>query len=154
MPTLSVTEQINAPLDHVFDLFTDLEHAAEHISGIDRVEILTDGPIGVGTRWRETRTMWGKAATEEMEITEFSLNDRYTAVAESFGARYLSRFRFTRNGATTDVTMEFEVIPISLAAKLLTPLAGLMNRSVLNCIKQDLLDLKQVAESDSGTDRT
>jgi len=152
MPKVSVTEQIDAPLERVFDLFTDLEHAGENISGIDRVEILTDGPTGVGTRWRETRTMWGKEATEEMEITEFSAGDRYTAVAENFGARYLSTFRFTRNGTGTDVTMDFEVIPVSLVAKLFTPLAGLMSRSVVNCVKQDLADLKQIAESETAKD--
>lgn len=151
MAMLSATEHIEAPLEQVFDLFTDLEHAAENLSGIDDVEILTDGPIGVGTRWRETRTMWGKQHAEEMEISQFALNDHYTVVAESGGARYLTTFRFRRAGEGTDVTIEFRVVPLSVAAKLMQPLSGVMTRTVRRSMEQDLRDLKAVAEAGNAS---
>lgn len=47
---------INAPIEKVFDVFTDLEKAPERVKGIAKLEIL-EGPlrIQVGTKWRETR---------------------------------------------------------------------------------------------------
>ena len=55
----------------------DVEHAADTLSGIGAVEMLTEGPYAVGTRWRETRSMMGMTASEEMEVTE--VEDQRTA---------------------------------------------------------------------------
>jgi len=49
---------------------TDLEGSAERLSGVNEAEILERPEFGLGTRWRETRTMFGKEATEEMVVTE------------------------------------------------------------------------------------
>jgi carbon monoxide dehydrogenase subunit G len=147
MKPVTVTRHINAPVDRVEALFTDLEHAADHITGIKRVEMLTEGPFGVGTRWKETRVMFGKEATEEMEITEYVPGDHYVAEAESCGAHYRSVVRYEPSGEGTDVTMEFGAEPISFLAKLMTPLSGLMTKTLVKCIEQDLSDLAQIAES-------
>jgi hypothetical protein len=34
MATVTVSQQIAAPVDQVFRLFTDIAHAPEHVSGI------------------------------------------------------------------------------------------------------------------------
>ena len=68
---LTVSKQISAPHQAVFEKFTDFAHVAENVRGIERMEILTDGPIGQGTRFRETRIMFNREATEEMEITDW-----------------------------------------------------------------------------------
>ena len=152
MPGLAVVETINAPIDRVFELATDLPRAAQHIDGIDKIELLTEGPIGMGTRWRETRTMMGREATEEMWITAFdppsgSTEASYTAEAESCGCHYWSTFSFEAIGDTTQVTMGFRGEGRSLMAKLMSPLSGLMMGSIKKMIAQDLADLKRVAEA-------
>ncbi len=55
MTTVTVTSQIAAPVEKTFAMFTDIEHATEHVSGIKEVEMLTPFKFGLGTRWRETR---------------------------------------------------------------------------------------------------
>ena len=67
---IQVTRTIDAPPEIVWTLITDIANSPQVISGIDSVTILgsTEG-FGVGTRWRETRTMFGKEATEEMEVS-------------------------------------------------------------------------------------
>ena len=60
-----MSEHVTAPREVVFEVAADFHNAAElNIQGIDSLEVLTDGPIGVGTRFRETRVMMGKSSTE------------------------------------------------------------------------------------------
>jgi hypothetical protein len=91
--------------------------------------------------------MFGKEATEEMEITEYVPGEHYVTEAESCGARYRSVFRFAPSGEGTDVTMEFGAEPISFFAKLMSPLSGMMMKSVIKLIEQDMADLARSAES-------
>ena len=65
MAAVSVSTQIAAPVAEVFALFTDLKNAPGRVKGIKRIELLTNGPVGVGTRFRETRVMFKRDATEE-----------------------------------------------------------------------------------------
>ena len=147
MEPITVTRHIAAPPERVEALLTDIEHAADRISGITRVEMLSEGPFRVGTRWRETRVMFGKAATEEMVVTEYVPADRYTVEAESCGSRYRSTFRWEPTAEGTRVSMELGATPVSLLAKLMMPLSGLMTKSVIKCIEQDLSDIARAAES-------
>jgi carbon monoxide dehydrogenase subunit G len=151
MSAVSVSTRVAAPVAEVFALFTDLKNAAGRVKAIKRIELLTNGPVGVGTRFRETRVMFKRDATEEMEITEFEPNRRYTVGANSCGARFTSIFQFRPDGDGTVVTLEINSKPVSLLAKLLSPLAGLMKGMMLKCVQQDLNDLKAVAESTART---
>jgi large subunit ribosomal protein L30 len=63
---------------------------------------------GKGTRWRETRNIYGKEAIEEMEITDFQPNKRYTVEANTHGTLYITVFKFTAVKGGTKVTIEFE----------------------------------------------
>ncbi len=147
MKSVTVARHIHAPIERVYELFTDLEHAADRIKGLERVEMLSEGPFGVGTRWRETRTMFGKEATEEMVIASCEPPNMYVADAASHGSEYRSIWRFAPSGDGTDVAMEFQATPVSLMAKLMTPLAGLMMKSVVKLLEADLDDLAKVAEA-------
>lgn len=153
MADLSVSELIAAPTPRVYALATDLARAAEHIDGIDKIELLSEGPFGPGTKWRETRTMMGKSATEVLEITAAAAPESpadagsYTAECESCGAHYWSTFTFTPEGEGTRVTMSWRWKTVSLMARLMSPLSVLMMGSVKKMIAQDLADLKRVAEA-------
>lgn len=147
MKPLTVTRRVNAAPDRVEAIVTDIPRAADHISGITRIEMLTDGPFGPGTRWRETRVMFGRPSTEEIEIVEYVPGRHYVAEARSCGTRYRSTFRWQADGDQTRVSVEFHATPLSFAARLFSPLAGLMARPILRCLEQDLTDLARVAES-------
>jgi carbon monoxide dehydrogenase subunit G len=55
--------------DKVFRLATDIDRFGEWMPGFVRVERLTEGPTRAGSKWRETRKMFGHEATEEFEVT-------------------------------------------------------------------------------------
>lgn len=154
MTRLTVTETIAASPKRVFALATDLAGAADRIGGMDSLEVLTDGSFGVGTRWRETRRMFGKASSEEMTVTAFEPGRSYTTEAKSCGCRYVSGFACepTDDGAThTSVT--FEAVPVTMTARVMTtlmaPLAGKMKRQLQTMLAADLADLRRAAEANS-----
>ena len=41
MTTVTVSTQIEAPIERAFELFTDVERGATHVSGIKKTEMLT-----------------------------------------------------------------------------------------------------------------
>jgi carbon monoxide dehydrogenase subunit G len=142
------SEHINAPVEKVFAVASDVEHATEVISAITKMEVLTAGPVGVGTRFRETRVMFGKEATEEMEFTAFDPPRSYTLVADSHGCHYVSTFRFTPEGAGTRVDFEFTGDAHSFGAKVMSAVMGpLMKGTMRKMLAKDLLELKRYAES-------
>lgn len=139
---LDITQDIAAPPDQVFARIADIPNWADHISGIDRVEMLTEGPVQVGTRFRETRTLMGKQATEEMTVAEFDPPNSITFTAESHGSRYCSGHVCERTPAGTRVRMHFEGTPVTLGAKLCAPLTFLFAPVMRKCVAQDLEDLR------------
>lgn len=147
MASVSVEKVIDAPVEKVFDLATDLKGAPGRVRKILRLEVLTDGPVGKGTRFRQTRRMFNREATEEMEITEFEPPGRYVVEAESHGARYRSEFVFTPEGAGTKLVMNFEATPVSMMAKVMAPMMKGMMGAVAKEIEQDLDDIKAAAEA-------
>lgn len=147
MTRLVLTQHIAAHVEKVFDLATDLPHAAEHVAAIDRIEMLTEGPVGVGTCWRETRTMFGRESTEEFEITHFDRPTIYTAGGESCGAQFAFAFQFVEIDGGTEVALAVEFKPVTFFAKLMSPLGVFMMGGMKKAVRRDLLDLKQRAEA-------
>ena len=64
MPRLHETIDTHLPLDDAFAFVSDFANAPKRIKSILRVNVLTPGPVGVGTRFTETRVMFGREATE------------------------------------------------------------------------------------------
>ena len=146
MAAVTVTQRIEAPVETVFRLATDVDHWAGRITGITKVERLTNGPVGVGTRFKETRMMFGKQATETMEFSAFEPNRRYQLTADSCGALYQTEFRFEPDGTGTRLSVDMRVTARSFFAKLMKPLAWLMCGMMKKCLMKDLDDLKAAAE--------
>ena len=147
MPSVEVQKIIAAEPGRVFRVATDVASIAETMSGVDSVEVLTEGPVGEGTRWRETRTMYGKKATEEMWVTGFDPPRSFVVEAASHGAHYRSEFTFEPDGEGTRLTLVFEARPVSRLARLLSFLTAAMMNSVRKLLEQDMEDVKRVAES-------
>lgn len=147
MANVNFTKHIKANPDRTFEIFTDFESAERRIEGIKKLELLTDGPIGKGTRFRETRTMFGKETTEEMEITDFRPGRSYTVGGESCGSVWSSTFKFAPNDDGTEVSMEMSFRPVSMFAKVMSPLSFLFIGTCKKMMEKDLEDLRKAAES-------
>jgi uncharacterized membrane protein len=138
---------INAPIQKVFDVFSDVQKIEQRIKGIQKVEILSDVKQGKGLKWKETRLMFGKTATEIMWITSFTQNKSYEVEAQSHGTKYHTVYTFTEvNKNTTEVNMVFSGKPISFGAKVMGLLSFAFVGSVKKALLADMQDLKRVCE--------
>lgn len=144
---VQVSKFINAPVEKVFDVFSDITQIENRIEGITKIEILSDVTSGVGTRWRETRMMFGREATEEMEISALTPNKSYEVVAESRGTKYHTIYTFTSQSDGTQVNMVFSGEAVSFAAKLMTPMAYLLKGTIRKALEKDMDELKKLCES-------
>ncbi|MFI8291719.1 SRPBCC family protein [Streptomyces sp. ms191] len=144
-----VERRIEATPGPVWEALTDLKGMERVLSGVNRVEVLTEGGFGVGTRWRETRTMFGKEATEEMYVTASEPPDRYVTEAHSHGMHYVTEFALRPAGTgATMVRMTFSATPAGGAATglLARLLGGLGARAVRRAVAQDLTDVAASVE--------
>ena len=144
---IRASKYIAAPIDVTFDVFSDITKAQERVNGITKVEMLSDVKQGVGTRWRETRIMFGREATEEMEISALQPNKSYEVVASSRGINYHSKYTFTEKDGGTLVEMVFSGEAQTLPAKLMIPLGYLFKNATIKALEADMNDLKAVAEA-------
>jgi len=143
------SQLIKAPVERVFEVFADIANCAGRIKGITKVEVLSETRSGLGLRWRETRVLFGKEATEEMEVTAFDAPKSYVVEARSHGMHYVTTFTFEpgAGAGSTQVSWVFDGKALSLGAKLMTPLMLLFKGATEKMMKQDLLDLKAYLEN-------
>jgi len=136
MASMTITKRVDAPVELTFAAFTDLDHAAANVSDIVRIERLSKGPMHVGTRWRETRRVRRREATEDLEVSAFGRNEYYTVVSDSCGPVISSTFRFVRRGTATDVVLELDVSSTPLVDKLRSPVDRIMMSAMRGCVQQ------------------
>lgn len=145
---ISIDIEIKAPKEKVWKVITDIENSAKVISGIDEIEILnrTKDTI-VGLKWKETRTIFGKSATETMWITETKENNYYKTRAESNGAVYHTVLKLTEKGENTVLSLEFSSIAVTFKGKIMAFIFGfILKKSMKKLIEKDLVDIKTFIE--------
>lgn len=140
---------VEAPRERAFAVYSDIASAPSRIPDIKKVEMLGDGPVGVGTKWRETRVMFGKEHTETLEITEFRAPEFYAVGAESCGMVYRTTFAFRDAGpGRTEVEMTFGGQARTMMAKVMgAVMAPMMKGMMRKCLMGDLAALKRACES-------
>lgn len=147
-PQLRLTQHVDAPAASVWAVLTDVEHAADTLSGVEAVEMLTEGPYAVGTRWRETRTMMGMTASEQMEVTEVEDGHRTVVAAQNGEVAYRTVFTVREKPTGTDLTMVFgaEMPAQRGLTKLLGAVMGRIGlRASQRAMEQDLQDIAAAA---------
>ena len=142
MKAVTVVTQIPAPVERVFAVFTDLEHAAGRVSNIKKIEVLTPAGFELGARWLETRAVLGQSDTAEMEVTAFETNRAYTITHHKAGTRIDTMFAFEPLGNGTKVRVEFALDSHGLPPGLLAPLGWAVAGTVEEALNRDLADLK------------
>ena len=146
MTTVTVATVVAAPVERVFGVFTDVEHSAERVSNIQKVEMLTVGGVKLGSRWLETREILGHPDSAEMEITAFERSRTYTITHQKAGARIDAVFTFESVNEGTRVQIEFILRSGGLPPGALAPVRLAIANKVRDVIGHDLEDLKAFIE--------
>ena len=148
---VAVSVDIDGTKNQIWERISDIENSVEMISGIKKIEVLERPDDGfIGFKWRETREMFGKEATEVMWITEAVENSFYQTRAESRGAIYISRLSIEETSTGCTLTMEFDGKPQTFGSKIMYGLTGFIFKSAtVKALKQDLDDIKTAVEGSS-----
>ena len=146
---LIVRVSINGPKENIWKVITDIESSVNTIKGIEKIEVLENPAQGfIGFKWRETRTLFGKTATEVMWITEAVENEYYKTRAESHGSIYETTLRITPEGDGSVLSMEFNGMAQTFMAKFFSIVMGFMFVSATKkALQEDLNDIKAAVEN-------
>lgn len=153
MASQRVAREVDAAPAVVWAIVTDLERSAQVIGAIVSVERL-DGGTGfdVGTRWRETRRMFGREASEVLEVTEVDHGRAYTVEADGAGVHYTTVMAVEPSPVGTLLSMEFEGKATTTAARIGALLGRLFSGRLERLLQQDLDDIAAEAEKDRSSD--
>ena len=145
-----IEEVVSGPVERVFEVFSDVRAIEERISGIVGVEILSDVTSGEGVKWRETRVMFGKEASEVMWISDYDPPRCYRVNASSHGMSYVSTLTFEAvDAGATRVRHEYVATPLTLTARLMQPMMVAFKGSLRKMLHADMVELKAFVEADA-----
>ena len=147
---ITLTQHVNAPADKVWAVISDIPGSAATLSGVNAIQMLSDGPYGEGTRWKETRTMMGRSETVEMWVSQADPPRSTTVKALQGGADYTSRMTLADRDGGMDLTMTFgaELQNPSRMHKLAMAVFGKLGmRITRKALAKDLAEIAAKAES-------
>ncbi len=149
MSSVNVSHDIAVEPQGVWSIVVGMDGWVEAIEAIETVERLDDGAdFGLGTTWRETRTMFGKKATEDMEVIEFEEGVRYATFAESHGSKYYSEVRVDPTDTGSRLSMNFHGEAQTALTKVVDAVFGrLFAGATRKALAKDLADIGAAAES-------
>ena len=123
MTGFNMSEWVARPPKEVFDFIAASENAPKIVHSVTSMVKLTEGPVRVGTRYRETRLMHGKEQQAELEIVEFEPTQKYAMQNVTSGIETTYRYNFQpeRDGTRIDLVCEVKANGIK---KLMLPLVA------------------------------
>jgi uncharacterized protein YndB with AHSA1/START domain len=102
----SLTQRIEHPREAVFAFLSDPAQRPQWQGSLDRIELLTDGPPGLGTRWKEQPRGGPRF---EMEVVEHTPPSRWAERFTSKQATGSVSLTFQDEGAGTQVVLDADV---------------------------------------------
>jgi uncharacterized protein YndB with AHSA1/START domain len=119
--------EIDRPVEEVFDLVADERN--EPLYNLDMIssEKLTDGPIGVGTRFGATNRSFGRPVSMVIEVTAFERPHRLASTTRMEGMVLDGGLTFDPTGRGTRMSWSWSLHPTG-PMRLLTPLLAMVGR--------------------------
>jgi len=133
---------IALPRHQVFGYLANLENVPAWNYAIKRTQKVSSGPIGVGTEFRQIRTL-PRPSEEVFAVTEFEPPERLVIEGSlgPFNARMI--YRLEGSGNTTTLVNEVQLTPHG-AARLVAPVAS---RTIKSAVADNLAVLKKILEA-------
>jgi hypothetical protein len=149
---IDLARSLAAPPALIFATVADIMSWPQIIGSVTRVELLTPGPIGLGTRLSLGRIRFGVETTEELEIATMDRPHRLRLVAEDRGMRYeLDHMVDAVFGAGSRLMLAFRTRPNTAAGRVLADFARtFMELRLRDELEQDLADLAVAIEAQAS----
>jgi carbon monoxide dehydrogenase subunit G len=128
MNGFQLTEHIARTPEDVFAVLADPTRATAFLENIVGSEKLTDGPIGVGTTFRETRVVGGKQASADLVISVYEPHTRVGIATEAEGIAVEYVYLLAPENGGTRLTWTCELEARGLRRMMLPMVAGIMKK--------------------------
>ncbi len=109
MIKLDFTEDIQAPVERVFNYVTDFRTAAEWQEGVIESSQTPDAPTQVGTKVKSVRMLLGQRLESTGEVTEFVPNQKFAFKSTSGPVQFNLSQVFAPSGGGTKVDVHIEM---------------------------------------------
>ncbi|MFH5878590.1 SRPBCC family protein [Arthrobacter sp. NA-172] len=146
----TLSKHINASPEKVWAVISDIPGSAKTLSGVKAIQMLSEGPYGEGTRWKETRAMMGRDETVEMYVSQSDPPRGTTVTARQGGADYTTLFTLEERDGGTEVTLFFgaEILKPTLLSQIMMAAFGKIGMSVTRkALAKDLAEIAAKAEA-------
>lgn len=138
---------IDAPVETVFAITSDFEHAPKIMDNVVKTEKLTEGPLQAGTQVKETRNVRGNEIVTVLNVSEFIPNQKYTVTSESAGMTVVYEYDFRAQDGGTTVDFKGSIRSKGLKNAFIRPL---FERILKKEDKAHLLRLKEYIEQENA----
>lgn len=149
---IEVVRTVAAPPRAVFSAVSDIANWPRIFRTVHEVEVLTSGPIRVGTRLRESCVMLGHEATVTMEVATLEPPHRLRLTAENRGMHWERDYLIDALELGSRITLIFRTRPENAVGRTFQPLMSpFMQIKLRDELEQDLADLTTAAVQVSGS---
>jgi ligand-binding SRPBCC domain-containing protein len=140
--SIDITVDINRPLEEVFEFVSNPNNVTHWVSPITGVKQEGSGPMGIGTRFKQTGRFLGKTFEMTSEVTAWEPNRKFSMKSVSGPFPFEQTTAFSRHGDVTrlDAHMEGESKGFF---KLADSLVGAMGRRTFAADYANLKDLME-----------
>lgn len=114
----TVNRTIQASVDSVFGVISDIKIFAKVMPDVQRVEFLTPETAGVGTKFRETRLMGNREASTVLEVRECVENRLIRFVSDEGGTIWDTVMTVKSEGEQTLLSMTMHAQPYKLMSRI------------------------------------
>jgi uncharacterized protein YndB with AHSA1/START domain len=136
---------ISAPIDRVFETWADVESYSEWADPVLERTKLTEGPVGVGTKFHCVDQWPGRQMEFKMEITEYEKNRLFGASwSKPMEGRWSTQFTQEGNGTLLEFAIEMKP---PFLMRLLSPI---MRRYARRENAKFMQNFKQLVESSAS----
>ena len=118
---------IDRPIDVVFDFVADERNEPLYNSALLHSDKVTDGPVGVGTRFHATHKSAGRPVEMVVDITAYDRPRRMASRTTMSWSEVEGELAFESLGNSTKMRWAWDVRPKGMA-NLLRPLVGVIGR--------------------------
>ena len=122
------TEHIARSPQEVFEVISNPTEATKFLDNIKESKKLTEGPVAVGTVFRETRVVSGKEASADLLVNAFEPHTHVGISTEAEGIKVDYHYRLSPEGDGTRLTWVCELEAHGLRKMMLPVVAAIMKK--------------------------
>ena len=128
MAGFEMSEWIARSPKEVFDFITSSDNAPKVVPSVKSMVKLTEGPVRVGTQYRETRLMNGKEQDAELEVVAYEPEQKYAMKNVTQGIETVYRYTFHPEADGTRVDLVCDVKASGLKKLVLPMVASILKK--------------------------